>query len=437
MRAFRTSFLLLAGTMLAATISGHARAAEEELAPYKMLRSMQFVQDSVVRGDHSAGEMQRYLLGAIDKRLRTVDSSIFEDPRNVDATLIYAMSGGNPATLEYLVDRDVQGYFDNRVAEVLRKYLNGKGQMASKTLVEMAKEYASKPIGPYLALVAGNTLMNAKPEEALKMYSWARLTSPGTIVEEAALRRSLSIAVNAGLVEEGVKFSSLYARRFLHSPYASQFADLFVALAVDNVHVIGLDRIRQVAEVMEPDRRQAIYLRIARQATIAGEMELASMAADEAAKVKGTETRDREVLANFYSGLAGVPSDNVVKAAEGLDMVPDAMLSPKDKMLRDAARAIAEEVLREPDPASLTQETPDNKSAGNSSIDADAAGHDEPAPGQEDPLATQPAVADAAAPTADSAQPSAPDTAIDPIITSARSKLGEIDKLLEKDSTPP
>ena len=91
----------------------------DDLAPYKMLRSLQFVQDSVVSGDHSAGEMQRFMLGTIDERLRSVDTSVFDDDRNVDAALIYAMSGGNPQTLEYLIAHDVNGYFDNRVTDVL------------------------------------------------------------------------------------------------------------------------------------------------------------------------------------------------------------------------------------------------------------------------------------------------------------------------------
>ena len=438
MRALRSSYLPVAGLVLAALLPVEpARAGEEELAPYKMLRSMQFVQDSVVQGDHSAGEMQRYLLTTIDKRLRTIDSSAFDDPRNVDATLIYAMSGGNPATLEYLVARDVQGYFDNRVAEILRKYLNGKGQMASKTLVDLQKEYADKPIGPYLALIAGNTLMGSKPEEALKMYDWARLTSPGTIVEESALRRSLSIALNAGLVKEGLNYSSQYARRFLHSPYASQFADLFVALAVDNYHVIGKERLMDVCDNMDPDRKQAIYLRIARQATITGDLELATLASDEAGKITGPEAKGKDVLASFYNGVANVSSDNILKAAEGLDMVPEQLLSPKDKLLRDAARMVAAEVLKAPDPASLGQDNSHIPNNGSHGIDANAAGHDAPADGQQDPLANPQDSAAAGAQGADQAANTPADPELDPIVTSARSKLGEIDKLLQKDSTPP
>ena len=105
------------GLAMLSPAAGNAQDPDD-LAPYKMLRSLQFVQDSVVSGDHSAGEMQRFMLGTIDERLRTIDPSTFDDDRNVDAALIYAMSGGNPQTLEYLIAHDVNGYFDNRVTDV-------------------------------------------------------------------------------------------------------------------------------------------------------------------------------------------------------------------------------------------------------------------------------------------------------------------------------
>lgn len=437
MSALRKQMLAVAGLVLTFLVPAvQSRAGEEELPPYTMLRSMQFVQDSVILGDHSAGEMQRYIMGTIDKRLRAVDSSVFEDPRNVDAALIYAMSGGNPATLDYLVARDVQGYFDNRVTDVLRKYLAGKGPLASKALIDMRKEYADTEVGPYLALIAGNTLMASKPEEALKMYDWARLTAPGTIIEESALRRSITVALNAGLTKQGLDYSNQYARRFLHSPYASEFADLFVALAVNNIRLIGLDKIRDTVDIMEPDRRQAIYLRMSRQATIAGQLELARLAAREAAKIKSPSV-SKSILASFYGGLADIPSDNIDKAAQGLELVPEALLSPKDRVLKAAAQVISEEVLKQPNPESLAQDIPSIEDEGTLGIDADAAGHELPAPGQDQQGAPSQDVAAAGVPKADPKAPVPADPAIDPIVTSARSKLGEIDKLLEKDSSPP
>src|SRR5690606_23638524 len=146
---------LLVATLAVAAVLARPAVAQEDpaLSPYVMLRSLQFVQDSVVLGDHSAGEMQRFMLEKIDQRLRNVDMMVFEDTRNVDAALIYAMSGGNPATLEYLVARDVAGAFDNRLADALRKYLSGQGTLVTDRLGDLAREYRDQKIGAYLALV--------------------------------------------------------------------------------------------------------------------------------------------------------------------------------------------------------------------------------------------------------------------------------------------
>lgn len=339
--------------------SASAQQEGENLAPYQMLRSLQFVQDTVVTGDHSAGEMQRYMIGAIDKRLRAVDPSVYSDPRNVDAALIYAMSGGNPSTLEYLVSRDVAGNFDNRVSDVLRKYLGGQGMLVANSLKAMVPEYRNERIGPYLALVAGNVAITNTPLEALELYDWARLTAPGTIVEEAALRRSVSIAVEADMVEKGLGYSRKYARRYVHSPYASQFADLFVLLVVRHYgKEIAAADIEGTLAFMDADRQREVYLRIARQAAIAGKNDLARYASEQATGIKGgADDRNAEQLARLYGGMADIPSDKVGDAMKAITDLPEETLSPADQALRAAAQAIADAVVRPPVAANVGGES--------------------------------------------------------------------------------
>ncbi|MDI6838710.1 MAG: chemotaxis protein, partial [Rhizobiaceae bacterium] len=84
MAGLRRSLFCSALTVLGLCVPGQVRSEDlETIAPYKMLRSLQFVQDSVVLGDHSAGEMQRFMLETIDKRLRHADASVFESTDNV------------------------------------------------------------------------------------------------------------------------------------------------------------------------------------------------------------------------------------------------------------------------------------------------------------------------------------------------------------------
>ena len=324
--------------------------SQDNLMPYAMLRSLQFVQDSVTMGDHSATEMQRFLLQTIDERLKSAPSAIFKDPRNVDAALVYAMSGGNPATLELLVARDVDGNFDSRVADILRKYLSGKGTLVAQSIAAMVPEYRGTRIGAYLALIGGNVTIPRDPVAALGFYDIARLEAPGTIVEEAALRRSLAIAVEDGDAGRGVEYAQRYARRFLHSPYASQFADLLVSLVVKRVDSIGHDTIEETFAMMDGERQKEAYLRLSRLAAISGKDSLARMAALKAKALSPDMPDQPQVQANLYESLSNIGTPDVVSAIETIGQIPEAQLSDRDRALRDAARAIADQVVRPPSP---------------------------------------------------------------------------------------
>ncbi|WP_207773846.1 chemotaxis protein [Rhizobium rhizogenes] len=334
--------------------AGHAEA-QSDLPPAKILRSLQFVQDSVVMGDHSARDMQKFLLSAFDTTLRTSDMSVFSDTKNADAALIYIMSGGNPATLNYLVAKDVQGYFDSRVVNVLQKYLSGRGGLVDKVVSDLIPEYRNNRLGPYLMLIAGNIAYTKDPAAALPFFDDARLSAPGTIIEEAALRRSIMATMQLKQPEKGMVYARKYAVRFLHSPYASQFADLFVSLAIDSFGPVTTKDIGEIAELMDAERAQEIYLRIARQASLQGKMELAQFAADKANGIaEDTGDTTREPLSKLYSGLSDISGQDVLAAQEKLASIPESELSPRDLALRDAAKTIAEQIMQPPSLAAAT-----------------------------------------------------------------------------------
>lgn len=423
---------ILAASALAAPLAlGIARAnGTEELTPYKMIRSLQYVQDSVVLGDHSAIEMQRFMLGAIDERLRAADPSAFRDPRNVDAALVYVMSGGNPATLDLLADRDIEGNFDSRVTDALRQYLNGKGPLIVENLTKAAPEYKNSRIGPYLFLILGNAMSQQDPIEAMKHYDWARLTEPGTIIEEAALRRSVSLAARAGLPEKGFRYALNYARRYLTSPYASQFADVFVELAVAHFDEAADGRVSEILSFMDSARQREVYLRVARRAAIAGNQALARLASRRAEELAGDDSSRSQVLASFYEGLAAVPSADVFSAAEALEAIPDEKLSPRDRALREAAKAVADAVVRPPlgeSPAQAPAPIAERPAGEQSELAAEESGSGMSPFGQ--PVEESPRRTSEMTAEADAAAPG--DPAFDGFLASGRSKIDEIDALLK------
>ncbi|XEN29693.1 chemotaxis protein MotC [Ensifer sp. WSM1721] len=426
---------ILATSALAVPLAvGLARAnGSEELAPFKMIRSLQYVQDSVVLGDHSAIEMQRFMLGAIDERLRAADPSAFRDPRNVDAALVYVMSGGNPATLDFLADRDVEGNFDSRVTDALRQYLNGKGPLIVENLSKAAPEYKNARIGPYLFLILGNATSQQDPVAAMKYYDWARLTAPGTIIEEAALRRSASLAAQANDPEKGFRYALNYARRYLTSPYASQFADVFVELAVTHFDEKAEQRVSEILAFMDDAHQREVYLRVARRAAIAGKQALARLASKRAEDLAEESGSQSQVLASFYEGLVAVPSDDVLAATQTLSAIPDEKLSPRDRALRKAAKAIADAVVRPPIDESSAQASAskDDRPAGEESQAAAEETGSGISPFGQTADAQSPGAGDGDAIAADAAQSG--DPVLDGFLASGRSKIEQIDALLKEE----
>ncbi|OHV85988.1 chemotaxis protein [Ensifer sp. LCM 4579] len=423
--------ILVTSALAVPIASGVARANEgQELAPFKMIRSLQYIQDSVVLGDHSASEMQRFILSEIDRRLRTADQALFRDPRNIDAALVYVMSGGNPETLDLLTDRDVEGNFDTRVTDALRQYLRGKGPLIVEQLSKAAPEYRNSRIGPYLFLILGNAASQQDPVAAMKYYDWARLTAPGSIIEEAALRRSVALAVQAGDPEKGFRYALNYARRYLTSPYASQFADVFVELAVVHFGEAAERRVDEVLGFMDPPRQREIFLRIARRAAIAGRQPLALLASQRAEELVGVGGSRSQLLASFYQGLAAVPSADVFAAAQTITAIPEEKLSQRDRALRQAAKAIADAVIRPPQDVSSAQASP-------ATAEDRLRNEGEPEP-EETGSGMSPFAAPAEAGVPDGAPASAEiaapgDPAFDGFLADGHSKIKEIDALLEEE----
>lgn len=188
--------MVLAGLAL---LAGTAPAWTEakQLQPFQMVRALQLVQDRVADGDLAALPIQRKLLEMIDQRLRTATDAEMVEPQQFRALLIYSMSGGNPTTLETLMRRLRLSEDDARKCIGILSYLKG-GTKAAATALEKVEPMNEKPeLGAFLALVKGSVLTQEKPQDALKYLAQARLISPGTLVEEAALRRSMPLLIAA------------------------------------------------------------------------------------------------------------------------------------------------------------------------------------------------------------------------------------------------
>jgi chemotaxis protein MotC len=404
----------LAAHCLVASAAAARADDATELMPYQMVRSLQLVQDRIANGDQAALPMQRKLLEMIDQRFRETDSEDFVDERNYQALLVYAMSGGNPATIDGLLARLHLSETDRALGSGIVAYLKGDIASARTALDPVDPLKLSPDLGAFFALVKGSVMGSDDPAAALRMFDEARLLSPGTLVEEAALRRSIALDARSGNAPHFLDVSDQYVRRFLLSPYASQFADAFVAAVVALHAGIDLSQVDQVIAGMDPERQKVIYLRLARRAAIDGISDLSAYASAKADAIRiGGADSASDPRTLLYSSLASLTSDNVDTVMPKLRAIDPSRLSESDRKLLAAAEAIAAEVTAGPAPAAPAAASagePKASDAPPSAAAADAAADDD-LPEAEPLDASQAAAAAASAPASTPATDAAPTAA--------------------------
>ncbi|RUX31490.1 chemotaxis protein MotC [Mesorhizobium sp. M7A.F.Ca.US.011.01.1.1] len=334
--------LLLAG--------GHPSTgfAQDTLQPYQLVRSLQLIQDRIAAGDHAALPMQAKLLEMADARLRAANAEDYKDPKNFRALLVYGMSGGNPVTVEAATSRATTDPQSLAIAKGVIDYLNGRPGEAIEALRPIDPMTLPPDLGAFLALVKGSLLAGDQPATALRLLDEARLLSPGTLVEEAALRRSVGLAVAQGNAARFALASTQYVERYLYSPYASQFADSFVSGVITLHMSISQDKLGDITSMMDPEREKVIYLRIARRAAIDGLNDLSAFASARAEQGRDGNANQDDPRALLYASLSTVTSGTIEDVRAKLGKIDRSRLSEGDRALLDAAQAIAGEVVAPP-----------------------------------------------------------------------------------------
>lgn len=419
---------IVAAAAMAAASSVAFAAAEKTppLEPYQLVRSLQIVQDRIAAGDHAALPMQRKLLEMIDARLRRAISPEFDDRRNFESMLVYAMSGGNPMTLDAVLSRLTLSEEDRKLGRAIRAYLRGELIPAMQIFDTIDPRGMSAELGSFVALLKGSVIAKEDPKAALTLFDWARLVGTGTLVEEAALRRSLPLAASTSQPQRFMAVTSAYVRRFLRSPYATQFADELVSGIVKLASQLDFRSIEESVGEMSAEHQRVIYLRLARTSAIEGLHDLSDFASRKARDFESGEGGQPDERAILYASLSSVTSDTAPEIIDKLTTINRTRLSQEDLRLLEAALEVARTVTTLPpvDPPEppVVSEAPD--AAVEPAADPQMA---EPvqteAPRQEASLGTEPATAQA---------PNVEDAPIE-IVTDTKRRLAEIDKLLELD----
>ncbi|AGA64942.1 Chemotaxis Precursor (Motility Protein C) Transmembrane [Liberibacter crescens BT-1] len=318
--------------------------ADNVLPPYRLIRSLQTVMDTAIQGNVN---IRSSMIKDMDIQLRKTNIDAFSDQRNVEAVLIYSMIGGNPLTLEYFLSKDTKGYFDTSFIKFLRQYLSGTARLNNVQIQKLQKEIDGRPIVPYMALLFGNMMMVSHSSRSLQFFDQVRLLSPGTILEEIALRRSLAVAIRKGMQKNAIRYAKQYVRRFSHSTYFEHFARLLIQLFISDTIKIEKNDILEITSFLSPVQKYNIFFKIARYAIISNKRSLGIIATEQLKALVNLSDHSSSTI-RLYEELVKLPFSDIRSIEHNLESISDKDLSSQDRSLKMAAKFLIKEILRSP-----------------------------------------------------------------------------------------
>ncbi|MFZ1989440.1 MAG: hypothetical protein WAW96_06660 [Alphaproteobacteria bacterium] len=363
--------------------------------PYELVRELQDFQNKAVLKTKSARAEQRERIKKIAVWLSQYDARVWAEPKNARAAVIYVLSGGDPRVLRRLTTTGVNLGVDDRLAKAAMAYGEHRDDKAIELFDGIDLDSLDESVAGHVALVRALLILDKDPPKALALLDIARIAAPGTIVEEAALRREAIVSAKAGNVDAFEALSSQYLRRFASSIFAQSFEHEFAQEVVAGSYAADAKRLSKLEAMLrglpEAERRDAC-LAIAEEGIAVANVELVRFAARTAAVDAKGEPRDAMRL-KLFDGAASIVTADSEKALAALGSIDRSMLSAREEALLDAALAVAREVRRPPAPGSTVEPAADaQKSEAGKSTDSEgssAIGHAEEAIARVDQLLSE------------------------------------------------
>lgn len=329
--------------------------------PYIMIRNLRNVQDRIAGGSVEAHEEQRRLMRDLGGEMRALPVTVWDDVRNVRAAIFFVFSGGDPAVLKLVIGRQKTPHVERRLLRGALAYGEGRLIDALGMIHKMDARTLDASLAGMVALIQGTLTAKKDPARALPYFGNARLLSPGTLVEEAALRQEIMIIARDGNLEKFDTLASQYARRFPRSLFARNFRQQFFAgVARKNFKRASewISRTETELTRVPVAERAGLYLAMAEESLKGGNIDIAKFAANRARALVPEGSRGH-VRATLYEGAAMVVSDEFDKGLALLQSVDVPKLGMSDREIYRSALDVAKAVGRLPSqPAAVASGEP-------------------------------------------------------------------------------
>jgi len=319
----------------------------------ELANDLQRLQLQIAQGDKAAYAAQFIQLNTIGAAIATAKPETWKDKSAADSLVIYILSGGSLTDVVPLLKSDAIVESERSLARGALAYATNHEADAIALLGKADLSALDARLAGQVAFAHSVLETKRDPKTATELLDWSRLLAPGGLVEEAALRREITLLAEAKDVRRVAMLTRQYSTRFAASLYA---ADFFRELA-GAIARLGLaddpanyQLLSNAAAALPPDGRQDFLLTLAKSAVVYARFDAAAGAATEALRGARADTSDA-ARARLYLAASQIFSDGYDAAAADLQSLAASKLDRTDANLLAAARRVAAELRIAPDAA--------------------------------------------------------------------------------------
>jgi len=343
--------LRAAALALAVALPGVAGAADQDVKISSMVADLQRIQVEMAMGDKAAYARQIDRLHAIGEAIDAAPADVWKDKNETDSAATFVLSGGPVRPIARLLQSGAVPDSEFSLLRGALAYASGREREAFSLLEGIDPKSASLRLGGQLAYAQSVLVTGKDPHLAIQLLDLARLLAPGSLVEEAALRREILVTGDQRDRDRVIFLARQYVTRFPHSIYAENFIQGLSQTSVRYGLVNSLTDLAKfdaLLTLVTPEQRREFLLTLARAQTIGGRYEVAGAAADQ---ILGDlpPGAPEEPRAQFYQAAAKILSPEYEAGVAQLKSIDRARLGRADQRLYGAVVYVAAHLRDLPD----------------------------------------------------------------------------------------
>jgi chemotaxis protein MotC len=194
----------------------------------RQVRAMQLAQTAMAQGSEHAGTQLRLSMAQLRSILRDAGADQFHAD-DVDSVALYVLSGGDPEIVDKLLEGATLPQSRKHLLAGAGAFVRGDAKSANEHLSNLNPDRFPDTLAARVLMVQAQLQDKLPPEQRRDKLAKAATLAMGTLIEEAATRRLVSLAIFSNTSSEFIYWSDRYVRRFSKSLYFGDFSQDFIS----------------------------------------------------------------------------------------------------------------------------------------------------------------------------------------------------------------